>query len=221
MEPKPIKGIAAKLIATLGQPMKAGPKTMPPSVLRHDWKFETFHDPALEKMLEGARQFCADMLNGVPAYWLTYAGPSGTGKTHLTRHIARFFNAHLYGTSYVAEPNIIRCRYGKTWEWKECVKSMREGAYGSIESMSDDWYCGIDDIGTDRDPTKFAADKLLELLNQRRDKWTVITSNLFLDEIGDQLDVRLASRLLRDGSKVVQVDSIDFNRRAKVQPSPT
>ena len=217
METQQAGQVAAKLIATLAQPTPVKPaitnSRLAQLLATHDWKFKTLNDPKLAEMLNASIQFCTDLANNTHPYWLTFAGKSGTGKTHLAKRIASFFTRALFGSSFVPQSNVVRCRYGKTWDWKLCVNEMRNADYSSVEPMSDDWFCGIDDIGSERDPTKFATDKLLEVLNQRRDKWAVITSNLMLDEIGEHMDVRLSSRLLRDGSKVVQVDAQDYNLR--------
>ncbi len=204
---------ATKLIETLAQPTKAGPKTTPTSVLKFDFRFNPFDEPVLVGMVAAAREFCAAMKRQDRPYWLTYCGASGTGKTHLAKGINAYFQKHIYGRQFVFEPDVIRCQYGGWWPWSKIVNHMRDGKYGSFEGMCEDWFCMIDDVGSERDPTKFATDKLLEILNQRRDKWTVITSNLFLDDIGEKMDVRISSRLLRDGSKVIQNNVKDYNLR--------
>lgn len=186
---------------------------MPNSVLNHEWMFDTFQEPALIEMIEAAKWICSDMKKSQSPYWLTLCGASGTGKTLLARRCYAYFKNNIFGRQFVPRPNVIQCQYGNFWNWQEVVNGMRNQEYGDFETMCDDWFTIIDDVGAERDPTKFATDKLLEILNQRRDKWTLITSNLFLDEIGEKMDVRLSSRLLRDGSKVVQNNSKDFNLR--------
>lgn len=185
------------------------------SVLQHDWQFYTLEDPALVDMHEAAKWFCTDMKKSRASHWLTFCGASGTGKTHLARRCFAYFKTNIEGRQWVPKENHVAVQYGNFWNWSNVVNEMREGRYGDFEFMCDDWFTVIDDVGSERDPTKFATDKLLEILNQRRDKWTLITSNLFLDEIGEKMDVRLSSRLLRDGSKVVQNNTQDFNLRDK------
>jgi hypothetical protein len=52
-------------------------------------------------------------------------------------------------------------------------------------------------------------------LSERVGHWTVVTANLPLADIGDRIDVRIASRMLRDDSQVVDVDVPDFSIREK------
>lgn len=70
----------------------------------------------------------------------------------------------------------------------------------------------LDDIGGAYE-TDFSKTTLLEFLDRRQHKWMMITSNLTLEEIGRKLDVRIASRMLRHGSVVVEMNAIDFNLR--------
>ena len=47
---------------------------------------------------------------------------------------------------------------------------------------------------------------LYDLLNSRLGRWTVITSNVNLQGIAEDIDGRIASRMIRGGSVVVEVD---------------
>ena len=57
--------------------------------------------------------------------------------------------------------------------------------------------------------------KLYNLLNAREGKFTVITANLTLEDFNQQMDARIASRLIRNGSVVVDVIAEDFNMRER------
>jgi DNA replication protein DnaC len=70
----------------------------------------------------------------------------------------------------------------------------------------------IDDIGSEY-KTDFVDAKLYEMLCRRQGKWTIITANLSLEQLGDKTDPRISSRLIRHGSVVVEVDVADFNLR--------
>ena len=52
-----------------------------------------------------------------------------------------------------------------------------------------------------------------ELFNKRCRKWTFTTSNLSLDDISEQIDNRISSRLIRDGNVVTETNVIDFSLR--------
>ena len=64
----------------------------------------------------------------------------------------------------------------------------------------DAWLLVIDDLGVERDTSGFIKDRLFTLLEKRLNKWTLITTNLKLKTIQDSYDVRIASRIIRDGN---------------------
>lgn len=87
------------------------------------------------------------------------------------------------------------------------------GEFGSVEALVDEWLVVLDDIGAEHDPRKLGVSKLLDVLNGRSRKWTILTSNLTMQEIAETLDTRIASRLIRGESKVVEMTCPDFNLR--------
>lgn len=148
---------------------------------------------------------------GREPYWLTITGTSGSGKTHLAKKICHWFRRNLQHEPYVP-------RTGEVWHmdyafkiWSKALVAIYEGEGGLVEMLSDEWLAVIDDVGAEHDPRKFGVSKLLEVLENRKRKWTVITSNLTLDQISSHLDTRIASRMIRDGSKVVNFTRKDFN----------
>ena len=70
----------------------------------------------------------------------------------------------------------------------------------------------LDDVGTERDPTGFAADELNTLLGSRMGKWTILTSNLQFDKFR-AIDARIASRLVRDQNICCGVKAVDYATR--------
>lgn len=183
-----------------------------------DWRFDALGDPELENMLAEAKQFLLEMVNfrrGAQPRWLTLTGPSGTGKTHLLTRIYAGFTGYLYGIELPVIDNHRPTIQGGLWNWVKVVNGLRDQKYGVMECFQDDWFAGLDDVGSGRDPTKFAADKLLEVLNLREKKWTVITSNLYPGDMATLMDVRIVSRLARNGSVVVQCKTSDFNLRKR------
>lgn len=95
------------------------------------------------------------------------------------------------------------------------MNQMLGGDYSFISDVCDYPFFVIDDIASEyvkhRD---LSASKLYLIGEARLKKWTVITANLSLEQIGDRLDTRLASRMLRNNSMVVDVDVPDFNLRS-------
>ena len=70
----------------------------------------------------------------------------------------------------------------------------------------------IDEVTPDNDKWGPAANALINLLSARTGRWTLLTSNLGIAEM-EHLDPRISSRLIRDGSKVVIVDTQDYSTR--------
>jgi hypothetical protein len=58
-----------------------------------------------------------------------------------------------------------------------------------------------------------SASKLYDVLESRLGKWTVLTANVSLSQIGELLDPRIASRMIRNNSVVVDVNLPDWNLR--------
>jgi DNA replication protein DnaC len=183
--------------------------------------FKTCGDAQLERMRDAAIQFCRDMASSsVRAYWLVLLGSSGAGKTMLTKAISAFFNRHLDllidetvpGTS---EGRAAYRRRGGFLSWERCCRKMIEDFdFGFVPQASDDWLVCLDDIGTEYERQKeLSTSKLFSILCGRERRWTVITANLSIDAIQSRLDTRIASRMLRHGAVVIDVDVPDFNLR--------
>lgn len=179
-------------------------------------QFRTLGDPELEKALQQAVKFCTAMASkDQPARWITFLGPSGTGKTMLAKFITRFYDKHLSGL-----PDE-RNAQGEAWtrrggfkSWINVVNDMIQGDYSGIRDLKQDWFLALDDIGTEYGKNReLATSKLFEILNAREGLFTVITANITLADIDSKLDARIASRLLRNGSSVVNVITKDFNLR--------
>lgn len=70
----------------------------------------------------------------------------------------------------------------------------------------------LDEVGAERDNTGFASEQLATLLGCRVGRWTIITSNMTLEQFR-AIDGRIFSRLFRDNGTVVEVDAKDFGMR--------
>ena len=97
--------------------------------------------------------------------------------------------------------------------WSKLVNDqLREREFEEYEDMRDWPVLVLDDVGSDRDPSGFSTEQLVSLLESRERKWTVITSNLYLRQLGE-MDPRIASRMIRNTNRVVQMPTIDFSMR--------
>lgn len=206
-----IKDLLPKAVATLAQPTKArAPST---EVLA---KFEAFRglgDPELEEMKAKSAQFVQDMLDDLPPRWLSLLGTSGAGKTMLARRIANIFRDHLDFTVIKADADQVVRRRGGFISWNKLATALREQDYRMFDDVARDWFVVVDDIGSEH-ASAFINAKLFEFCARRENKWTVFTGNLSLDQVGERFDTRIASRMIRHGSVVCDVEVPDFNTRS-------
>lgn len=154
----------------------------------------------------GAR-FLAEAREESAPRWLTLAGKSGAGKSHVARRV------------------IDRTKRRRRWvsrfvPWAPAINRIRSGDYAFRSALEGCDVLALDDIGAEY-PTEFGTRTLGEILDARLGKWTVVTTNLLPREIAERLDGRIASRIFRGGSEVVTVpDAVpDFgllsHKRAK------
>ena len=164
-------------------------------------------------MKRAALQFSADMLAGRDPYWLSLLGSSGAGKTMLARLIANeVFKRHLEGGIYDQTAAYERRRRGGFVSWGRLVTLLRQGEYRVFDDLSTDWFIVIDDVGVEHS-SPFIMAKLYEFLARRERKWTLITANMTCEEVRDRIDGRVASRMKRHQSTVVEVDVTDWADR--------
>jgi DNA replication protein DnaC len=179
-----------------------------------DFEFQTFGEAKLSEMLGAAKDFIRDMAIGTAPRWLSFLGRSGAGKTHLARSITRFFKSEA---AIYVEPvtGAHLGRRGGFIGWRKVIDRLRDGDYGIIDAVCNDWFVALDDIGAER-ASDFSVSKLDQVIDARLGKWTVITCNFSREEIAEHLDVRIASRLGR-GNNVI-VDGIcvrDYSTRCQ------
>lgn len=175
-------------------------------------------------MKSAAEQFISDIVNDQPPRWVSFLGKSGAGKTMLATWLNRQFKATLdwqinwpaterSKTPTNQQGRIIRYR-GDYVSWATLARQQREGEYRILDDACALSFLVIDDIGAEYG-TDFINSKLYELLSRRENKWTVITGNLSLAEVASRIDARIASRMIRHGSVVVDVNVTDYNLRTK------
>lgn len=158
----------------------------------------------LERAVERARAF----ITSDKPRWLSLLGPSGTGKTFLAGLV---FDALLATRPRLREHSDL-ISGAHTGFWPELVTRVRDGDYWRISTLSEANLVFLDEIVVEHDPSGMIRDKLAELLTRRVGKWTILTSNLKVDKLGE-IDQRIPSRMLRDGNLVVDMDTIDYALR--------
>lgn len=164
---------------------------------KFNWDFDAYNGE-LKLALDQTRRFARAIQAGKKPYWLTLAGNSGTGKSHLARKTAKALKSIHRQHTY--------------FRWITALKLMRAGDYGVFDFLADTKILILDDIFAGFE-TELAISKLYEVLEYRQNKWTFITSNKLLDDIREH-EARIASRMLRHGSVVVQITKTqDFNQK--------
>lgn len=189
-------------------PTKEKQQTIEESQVR-DWaewlKFKTNNDPALENMVKAVREFTLAFKFQHTPRWITFLGDTGTGKSHCGRrlwnhmaartnwHNARFIQQEIY--------------------WPRFVSDLRSGnSFDQLHDMITWPVLFLDDIGAERDTTGFASEQLNMLVGSRENKWTILTSNLFLDQLGG-IDPRISDRIIREPNIFVQVKTDSYALR--------
>ena len=148
--------------------------------------FDQSHHSEAAFALQEALSFVADTRAG-RGRWLSLLGSSGVGKTHLARGIREEFPG----------------RRNKFIRWITVCDYMRSGDFGVLDAMAEAHVLICDDIGAAYE-TDLSRAKIYELAERRINKPTVFTSNLDLQGVAKEVDSRVASRMVRDGSRVVQ-----------------
>lgn len=165
-------------------------------------QWECYH-PGLARVLPTVKQFVnAVMMRQPPKRWLTLLGASGIGKTFILKQAFEFLEEHMRvkrgsGTGFAQCAHIIPARDLTDWQ------SPRDyGAYDLIY---------VEDIGSGSDDSvgsgRVTRSRVTELMQLRSGKWTMADANLSVADIEARLDGRIASRLKRDGSWLLDIPS--------------
>jgi DNA replication protein DnaC len=167
--------------------------------------------------LESVMQFCSAMKVQHPdarvGYCLSLLGYSGTGKTHLAKAVRDYFKKYILGRQYVPRFNYVSFHDFRFRTWKDVMRLIYDGQWETVEEFKTDWLLILDDVGAEHDPRKIGVSVLLDILDHRQGLWTILTSNLTVQHIAEQLDTRLASRMIRGNNKVVQLECDDWALR--------
>ena len=181
-------------------------------VVDESFGFNTFNEPGLIRAHSEAVRFYSDMEALKQPRWLSFLGPCGAGKTHLAKSIWKAWQTNLRDHTRTRHGISARLE-GKWIYWPKAVDRIRGGEYGLVPALEQADMVVLDDIGGEYDASGFAASQLNRLANQRLGKWTIWTSNLSLDQIATKLDNRIADRLIRSGSSVIEMDTTSYSVR--------
>lgn len=166
----------------------------------YGWKHIAYH-PGLRGVLPAVKMFCSAVLdNTTPRRWLSLLGPSGVGKTHLLKQAVRLLETkwRIKTKTGFRGPNVAHLiPAADLTDWKAAQ------VYAAYDLIY------IEDIGAgqsmDGGSGKVTASRIRELLQLRSNKWTLLDANLYRADIAAALDGRIASRLKRDGSWMIEI----------------
>lgn len=155
-------------------------------------------------MKSAAARFMADMFHQREPYCLTLLGPSGTGKSHLARLVAAFFERYMsHHQDRGLKDGLWRCAGGFV-DWGGALRGMLDrGEWSRMASYRHDFFVVLDDIMAEHEKLReLSASKLFDVLEARQGKrWTILTANCDLQTISNRLDARISSRIVRDRNK--------------------
>lgn len=176
-------------------------------------KFKKFeiNNESQKEVLDKARKLTKLYLKG-NHFNTILTGSAGAGKSHLAMAMLKNINS-------CQEPK--RCLFVNVSSLVQLIRNTFSGysemsEYDYISMMSKPDYLVIDDlgsetgrIGTRSQASDFISRILYEILNNRQDKSTIITTNLTSDDINRMYDSKLISRMYRGIKKYNSI--ISFN----------
>ena len=182
-------------------------KTRPPVILRKwaEWFKIQLLDEEVERMVRVSAEWARDVRDGEKPRWLSLLGSSGTGKTHIAKALWNWLSKK--------EDFEDKAQYVPQWiYWPKLVEDLRSGnAYNRYRDMMRWKYLVLDEVCAENQ-TEFSTEKLHNLLGSRVGRWTIVTSNKRAVDIAT-LDRRIASRMARGGSYVVDIRTKDYSLR--------
>jgi DNA replication protein DnaC len=158
-------------------------------------------------MALAAGQFVFEFNSQNSPRWLSFLGKSGTGKTFLSDAIFQHAKKN-----HRLMHHLDLCCGVSMFFWPRLLSKLRDGEYWKVADIADSNFLFLDEIAIEHDASGFARDKLCEILSCRVGKWTVLTSNLTLQQL-EAIDGRIASRMVRDRNIVIPVETVDYAAR--------
>ena len=177
-----------------------------PHVAAWPWRFEVYH-PGLREVLPAVQAFCSAVIRREqPRRWLSLLGPSGVGKTHVLKQALACLRAAAARGLW----KIPTTTGHRGPELAHLIPAVDLQDYRAPRDYARYDIIYIEDIGSGaaldlRGAGAVTRSRIAELLQLRSGKWTLLDANLYRKEIETQLDGRIASRLKRDGSWMVEV----------------
>ncbi len=182
-----------------------------------DWDFDDNGNEQLAEMFREVKMYVFNFLMSAVnkddhrPYWLTLLGPSETGKTHLAHAIYRFFKQHIETTFVPVNGYDKKQIYQRTGEFIMASETGKDSLnmHGLLKRINTADLLIIDEL--DPHVSRIEKDQICKLMSWRAGagqnpfRWTVITSNLTRQQVADEFDPRIASRLRRESNVVIEL----------------
>lgn len=147
------------------------------------------------------QEFCSAVLRREPLRrWLSVLGPSGVGKTLILKQALACIRQHW------------RIKTATGWRGPEVahvIPAEDLTDYRAARDYARHDLVYVEDIAAgaahDKGAGSVTRSRVMELLQLRSGKWTMLDANLYLTEIEERIDGRIASRLRRDGSWLMEI----------------
>lgn len=151
--------------------------------------------PCVQQAHTLTKQWVRDIHTGSAPYWLTLFGVPGCGKTMLAtlaRHTLRE-----------------KGKKAQLWNWPRVMRRCLNGEWDLLDHICELPVLILDDVGAEFTSSAKASDlntaRLYEIAESRLGKWTLITSNLNVEQMALTIGTRFVSRLFRGNSKIVDL----------------
>ena len=191
-----LQSIKSMLAAEGFVAQEAVPRGYEPRAFELEYEVAGLH-PSVAKAHDAVQLWLNDITHGEDARrrWLTLFGKSGCGKSHLLAAAAAHLRVELPPRSV------------QRWNWGRLLSCLLDGAHaGLFRQVADMPVLILDDVGCELIASEKAQSvmmrQLYDLLEARRQSWTLLASNLAPN---DYPDPRIASRLFRHGNEVVDL----------------
>lgn len=157
-------------------------------------------------MLPAVQAFCSAVIRREqPHRWLSLLGPSGVGKTHILKRALECLKSAT-AKSLWKIPTSTGQRSAQT---AHIIPGVDLTDYRAPRDYSTYDLLFVEDIGSganmEQGAGKVTNSRITELLHLRSNRWTMIDANLYRGEIEQRLDGRIASRLKRDASWLIEI----------------
>lgn len=173
--------------------------------------FSNFYtdDPKLKSIVKSLRNYHLDETTGV---WLS--GSAGVGKTHLLIALMNQIAWNYFEMNGGRLNGDIRF-----WSYSDLCSAIRSDPnnFQNFRTIRSPHFLFIDDLGTSK-TTDIIQEKIYSLFNYRMENElpTFVTTNLTIDEIGNEFNERLTSRL-KESAVFIPMNNFPDHRAKNVR----